>query len=120
MTYEKPFKRTDRVAQQILEILGDTVIKHIDLSYLGFVTFTHALISPDLRYCKIFYSVVNPKMSSTEIDLEINNKSKAFRKFLGQNIKIKNTPEIAFVFDDSIQYEEHMFKILKDLQTGNS
>ena len=40
MDHNKPYDRIDRVNNQILDILGDILIKHIDLSYLGFVTFT--------------------------------------------------------------------------------
>ena len=48
--------------------------KSIDLSYLGFVTFTKADISPDLKNAKIFYSVINQKFSDSEINIQINKK----------------------------------------------
>ncbi|MBL7014684.1 MAG: ribosome-binding factor A, partial [Candidatus Marinimicrobia bacterium] len=54
MKSKKPYKRTDRVGNQILSILGDVLIKYIDLSHIGFVTFTHVDIAPDLRTAKVF------------------------------------------------------------------
>lgn len=118
MINERPYKRTDRVALQILQILGEITTKHIDISYLGFVTFTRVVVSPDLRHSKVYYSVMNGKMSNTAINDELNKMSKAFRKYLGQEIRMKNTPDITFYLDDTIKHEEHMMKIIKDLKTG--
>ena len=60
MKPQRPYKRSDRVGEQILEIVTDTAAKHIDLNHLGFITFTGIDISPDLRFAKIYFSVLNP------------------------------------------------------------
>ena len=60
MDHNKPYDRIDRVNNQILDILGDVLIKHIDLSHLGFVTFTKIDTTRDLRIAKVYYSVLNP------------------------------------------------------------
>ena len=49
MHQQLPFKRTDRVGQQIKSILGDIALKYISLDHIGFVTFTSVNISNDLR-----------------------------------------------------------------------
>ena len=63
MDHNKPYDRIDRVNNQILDILGDILIKHIDLSHIGFVTFTKIDVSRDLRLAKVYYSVLNQKLS---------------------------------------------------------
>ena len=113
---ELPYKRTDRVGQQIREILGQIALKHIDLSHLGFITFTEVNVSPDLRSAKIFYSVLNPKYSKGEIQGAMNDLSKAFRKYIGPELKIKNIPELKFYFDESQEYSEKVDKLLKGLK----
>ena len=45
MHQQLPFKRTDRVGQQIKSILGDIALKYISLKHLGFVTFTSVDVS---------------------------------------------------------------------------
>ena len=101
MSNERPYKRTDRVASEILSILGQIQTQYIDLSVLGFITFTHVSISKDLKNAKIFYSVVNNKKTMDKIDSQLNLKAKAFRKYLGQNLRIKFTPELKFFYDDT-------------------
>ena len=68
MHQQLPFKRTDRVGQQIKSILGDIVLKHISLNHIGFVTFRSVDVSADLRNAKVFYSVLNPKIKIELID----------------------------------------------------
>ena len=113
---ELPYKRTDRVGQQIREILGQIALKHIDLSHLGFITFTEVNVSPDLRSAKIFYSVLYPKYSKDELQVAMNDLRKAFRKYIGPELKIKNIPKLKFYFDESQEYSEKVDKLLKDMK----
>ena len=113
---ELPYKRTDRVGQQIRELLGQIDLKHIDLSHLGFITFTGVNISPDLRSAKVFYSVLDPKYPKDELQAAMNDLRKAFRKYIGPEVKIKNIPELKFYFDESQEYSEKIDKLMKDLK----
>ena len=84
MHQQLPFKRTDRVGQQIKSILGDIALKYISLKHLGFVTFTSVDVSNDLRNAKVFYSVLNPKIKIESIENEMN------KFLLKNNFKILN------------------------------
>jgi ribosome-binding factor A len=117
LTFERPYKRTDRVSQQIKQILGEITTKNIDISHLGFITFTRVEISPDLRHSKVFYSIINNKKSDDIVNLELNKLAKAFRKYLGQSIRMKNTPDIKFYLDEDLKHEEYMLKILRNLNS---
>jgi ribosome-binding factor A len=120
LTSQKPYKRTDRVGLQILQILGEITTRHINISHLGFITFTQVNVSPDLRHAKVFYSVLNKKLSQERVHSELNALAKAFRKYLGQEIRTKNTPDLTFIEDDSLRHEEHMMKIFHDLNKDDS
>ncbi len=120
MTYKKPYKRTERVSLLIQQILGEITTKHIDLSHLGFITFTRVDISPDLRHSKVYYSVINKKFPEDFINLELNKLTKSFRKYLGQEIRLKNTPDITFYQDEAIKHEAYMQSLMKDLKAGKS
>lgn len=115
MKSKRPYKRTDRVGNQILSILGDVLTKYIDLSHVGFVTFTHVDIAPDLRTAKIFYSILNPKMTREKARIEINQRRKAFKKFMSPELTIKHTPDLKFYHDDSLEYGEKIDRLFHDL-----
>ena len=112
MTSTKPYSRSERVEKQILEIISSIAIKNIDLSDLGFITFTSVDISPDLKNAKIFYSVLNQKLSDHEIDIQINKKQKAFKKFLSPELHLRSTPKIQFYNDKKFLYQENIDKLL--------
>ena len=115
---ELPYKRTDRIGQQIRKILGQITLKYIDLSHLGFITFTEVNISPDLRSANVFYSVLDPKYPKDEIQAAMNDLRKAFQKYIGPELKIKNIPKLKFYFDESQEYSEKIDKLLKDLKSN--
>ena len=46
----------------------------------------------------------------------MNDLRKAFRKYIGPELKIKNIPELKFYFDESQEYSEKIDKLMKDLK----
>jgi ribosome-binding factor A len=102
----------DRVGNQVLDILSGILTKNIDLSHLGFVTFTHVDVAQDLRSAKVYYSVLGRKKSDEEIRIAINQKRKAFKKYMGPELHLKSTPDLRFYHDESLRYEDKINKLL--------
>ena len=114
MNSKKPYKRVDRINRQILNILSDILIKNIDLSYLGFITFTNVDVAPDLRTAKVFYSVLSGKLPDSKVEVEINKKQKAFKKFMSPQLTLRYTPDIRFILDETLAYSEKIDNLLKN------
>ena len=119
MNQNRPYKRTDRVSNQILEILCEILTRHVDLSHLGFVTFTQVIMSPDLRIAKVFYSILNPTRPWAKIDIEINGHRKAFKKFMSPKLHLKNIPDLRFYRDERMEYGDRISKLFRDLELGD-
>ena len=79
----------------------------------GMVTITHVDTTTDLRWCRVFVSVLD---KSQEKDVAKGLKSAAgyLRRELGAAIKLRYTPELQFVADDSIEYGAHILEMLRD------
>jgi len=116
LRYERPFKRKDRVANEIQHILGKIQTQYIDLSDLGLITFSRVTISPDLKHAKVFFSVLNKKIPIDKIQIEMDNRSKSFRKYLGQELRIKFTPELKFFYDETVEYSQKIDTIFQKLK----
>ena len=114
MTSNKPYTRSERIEKQLLDIISSIALKNIDLSSLGFITFTNVDISPDLKNAKIFFSILNQKLPDKELEIEVNRKQKAFKKYLSPELHLRNTPKIQFVIDKKYSYQEHIDSLLKD------
>ncbi len=115
MTSNKPYNRSERVEKQILEIISSIALKNIDLSYLGFITFTSVDISPDLKNAKIYYSVINQNFSDSELEIALNKKQRAFKKFLSPQLHLRSTPKIQFFNDKKFSYQEKIKRLINEL-----
>ena len=120
MDYNKPYDRIDRVNNQILDILGDILVKHIDLSNLGFVTFTKIDVSRDLRVANVYYSVLNQKFSKDQLNIKLNKLRKPFKKYLGPELAMKHTPDLRFYFDDTYEYTEYVSNLINKLNKSDN
>ena len=116
MKPQRPYKRTDRVGEQILEIVTDTAAKNIDLNHLGFITFTGVDVSPDLRSAIIYFSALNPTDEIQNIESKINIIAKGFKKYLGIEMRIKNIPDLRFIYDQSLNYAEEMNQMIQSIE----
>ena len=76
----------------------------------AFVSITGAEVTPDLKYAKIFFSVLNgdPK----EIAKGLHSSAGFLRREIAQRMNLRITPELSFVYDESITYGAHISKLL--------
>lgn len=80
----------------------------------GLVSVTRVKVTPDLRYAKVWVSILNAK--NTDETLEGLQKSAGFiRAELAKRINLRYTPELSFVIDDSLEYGAKIDSILKDI-----
>lgn len=83
-------------------------------SVTGMVSVTRVKVTPDLKYAKVWVSILRAK--STEGTLKGLEKSSGFiRSELARRINLRNTPELSFVIDDSLEYGAKIDRILKDI-----
>ena len=80
----------------------------------GLVSVTRVKVTPDLKYAKVWVSILNSK--NTEETLDGLKKSAGFiRSELAKRINLRYTPELSFVIDDSLEYGAKIDSILKDI-----
>jgi len=82
---------------------------------LGFVTVTDTKLSPDGKYLDIFVSIMG-KDDPLEKRLDALIKSSGFiKKNLIQRIKLRNVPELKFIYDDSIDRGLRISQLLDEI-----
>ena len=102
MFSSKPYKRSQRVSDNLKREIANIFTNEINDPRLKSLTVTEVLLSDDLSNAKIYVSDYINK-SITEENKEISNaleRSKSYvKKKLGQNMKIKKLPAISFIID---------------------
>lgn len=80
----------------------------------GLISVTRAKITPDLKYAKVYVSIINSKNIK---DTFANLKKSAgyIRTEIAKRINLRITPELIFVLDDSMEYGAKIDQILKKI-----
>ena len=108
--------RRERVAAQIRTVLSDIVQHHIRDPRLGWATITRVEMSSDLCYAKVFISVLGDE-KAREKSFEVLERAMGFiRRELGRRLRIRQTPEIHFKPDDSLEKSQRVGEILRGLK----
>lgn len=72
-------------------------------------------VSPDLKICKAWISVLGDEESQKETLEGLKSAEGYIRNQLARKINLRNTPEIHFVMDQSIAYGVNMSKLIDDV-----
>ncbi len=80
----------------------------------GMISVTKVKVTPDLKYAKVYVSILNSK--NIKETMEGLKKSAGFiRTELAKRINLRNTPELIFELDDSLEYGAKIDTILKEI-----
>ena len=79
----------------------------------GFVTITHCEVSGDLKYAKVYFSVLNG--DAGEVKKGLISAKGYIRREIAERLNMRNTPELTFITDDSIEQGDRITKILNEM-----
>ena len=110
--------KTDRVAEdikrEIIAIIRDGIK---DPRVQGkLLTVVRVEVSGDLSYAKCYISAMEGLEAAQEAVKGLKNAAGYIRREVGQALRLRKTPELRFVADDSIEHGMSIAKMLKDLE----
>ena len=71
-------------------------------------------VAPDLKTCKAYISVLGDQEAQEKTLEGLNSAVGYIRRQLARNLNLRNTPEIRFIMDQSIEYGVHMSKLIDE------
>lgn len=72
-------------------------------------------VAPDLKTCKAYISVLGDEKAQEDTIKGLKSAEGYIRRELARNLNMRNTPEIMFVLDQSIEYGVNMSKKINDV-----
>ena len=72
-------------------------------------------VAPDLKTCKAYISVLGEKEAKEATIKGLKSAEGYIRRQLARNLNLRNTPEIRFILDESIEYGVNMSKLIDDV-----
>lgn len=108
-------ERTDRIEEEIKKIVSVLIDRGLkDPRLTGLISVTKVSVTNDLKYCKIYVSMLGTKDTSEAMDA-LSSAAGFVRKEIGSKIRMHSTPEVKFALDDSMEYGAHIQNIINGL-----
>ena len=116
--------RIERINQQMKREISFILQRELGDPRFQFVTIISVDVSRDLRYAKVRFSVLGKPEQAKIAEAGLNHARGAIRKLVGQRISMRYTPELDFIYDQSLEYsasiDEALEGIRNELQKNNS
>ena len=108
-------QRAERVESQLKKIISEIVQKELKDPRIGFVTITGVDVSGDLQHAIVFFSVLGDKQQHEDTTKGLNSSAGYIRMLVGKKIKMRYTPQITFLFDESTEYSSRIDEIINKI-----
>ena len=105
--------RIGRINEEIQRELSALIPTVKDPRVTGMISVTAVETTPDLKYAKAYISVLD-KSDCEQVFKGLKSTSGWLRRELGHRLNLRNTPELSFVRDDSIDKGAHILEMLRD------
>ena len=114
-------RRLGRVNELIRTELSDLLLTHVNDPRLSqIVSITSVDVSLDLGLAKVYVSVMGGGEEKRDSLKGLSNAAGFLRRELGRKIKLKKTPALRFILDDSIEEGERVMTIIRGVTTLES
>ena len=113
-----PSNRIGRINEEIQRELAALIRTVKDPRVHGLVSVTAVDTTPDLRYAKIYVSVLD-KSDVKEVVKGLKSAGGYLRRELGRALSLRYTPELQFFLDESIAHGAHILDMLSHVKPAN-
>ena len=107
----------ERVASDMQRELGNILLLEAKDEDFKHVTITDCDVTNDLSFAKIYFTTTDDR---EKVEKDLNNAAGFFRSLLAERLQIRHTPELRFIFDESIEYGRKIEKIIEKLHEEDS
>ena len=109
-------QRASRVAEELRKIISQILLEEVTDPRLGFVTITHIDVTDDLRFARVYYSVLGDDQQKQFTAEALEEHLKYIRRLVVESINMKFAIEIKFEVDKSIDQSFRIDSIIKKIK----
>ena len=108
--------KNTRINAEVQRELSSILRSEIKDPRIGTMTsVTGAQVAHDLKNCRVYISVLGDERVKEETIRGLKSAEGYIRRMLARNLNLRNTPELTFVLDQSIEYGVHMSKLIDEV-----
>ena len=114
MANNKGFSRKDRVSEQIRRELAELIRQELKDPRVGMISITDVMVTADYAHAKVFFSTLSGSEKIAGVLEGLQKASGFLRRELGKRIRIHTTPQLHFVFDESLERGADLSKLIQE------
>ncbi|ADL05515.1 30S ribosome-binding factor RbfA [Lacrimispora saccharolytica] len=108
--------KNTRINMEVQRELSDIIRLEIkDPRIHPMTTVVSAQVTPDLKYCKAFISILGDEEAGKATIEGLKSAEGYIRRELARRVNLRNTPEIKFILDQSIEYGVNMSRLIDEV-----
>ena len=107
--------RNNRLPHAFREEISKILLRELRDQLPGLPTITEVKVPNDLSTARVYVSVFGSPELQQAVLSKLNEQAGYVRKLLGQRLRIRRTPELRFVFDETIEHGARMLQILAEI-----
>ena len=107
--------RLGRINEELKKEISHIITFELkDPNITGLISVTKVKITPDLKYAKVYVSILNAKNEEKTLN-GLKDSSGFIRSQIAKTVNLRITPQLVFELDDSIEYGMKIDSIIKEL-----
>ncbi len=103
--------RPQKVADLIQRELSDLLRREVRDPHVGMVTLTSVDVSPDLSHAKVFFTLLDAERKD-DTGRALRRAAGFLRSQLAHRMKMYTTPELRFVYDESVERGDRLSRLI--------
>lgn len=107
--------RPERIGEEIRHEIGQLLAREVKDPGLGFVTITRVKVSPDLQQARVFYTQLGDERARKDTERALERATPFLRRHVGARLRLRRVPELSFMFDRSVEYQDRVEQILLEI-----
>lgn len=108
--------RPERVGDQLRQELAELITRDVHDPGIGFLTLTRVKVTPDLQQARAFYTTIGDERQRRETARALVRATPFLRRQMGRRLRLKHVPELEFQYDESIEQQDRIERIILDIQ----
>ena len=108
--------RIERVAEQIREEASQILATEVADPGVGLVTVTRVKVTPDLSLARIYWTTMGDTPERKKTQKALARAAAYVRHLLSTRMTLRRSPEVVFIFDQSVAAQDRVEQILQELK----
>lgn len=109
-----PSHKIAKISSDMMRVISNILYEEARDELLKTVTITGCKVSNDLSYARVYFTSLSDLDKKT-LEKEVNEAAPFIRGLVAEKLDLRHTPELSFIYDDSIEYANRIEKLIKEI-----